>query len=295
MKIKSGVGLAIKIALFYCTLAGVCQSIQAQTEMQFRLVRNAVIVIPLMAGGEGPFDFVLDTGADTSIVDSSLAGKLSLYSLSHIQQTTLAGSQASSVSRIASLGSGEVQVKNLPVLVQSLAEMRKLDPEIQGIAGQDFLSHFNYLIDYPRRMIRFELADEIGDAIEGDRVPVEVVDNKMIVASEAQSYRAVKLRLRLDSGTNSVVVMRTASQALKLPTHQNGVAATSGGQVGMQVGRLDRLKVGSQRFQDIPVALSSLDSIDRYGDGLLPTALFHVLYVNNRESFVVFNPKARKK
>jgi hypothetical protein len=170
-----------------------------------------------------------------------------------------------------------------------------LDPEIQGIAGQDFLSHFNYLIDYPRRMIRFELADEIGDAIEGDRVPVEVVDNKMIVASEAQSYRAVKLRLRLDSGTNSVVVMRTASQALKLPTHQNGVAATSGGQVGMQVGRLDRLKVGSQRFQDIPVALSSLDSIDRYGDGLLPTALFHVLYVNNRESFVVFNPKARKK
>jgi hypothetical protein len=62
----------------------------------------------------------------------------------------------------------------------------------------------------------------------------------------------------------------------------------------MQLGRLDELKVGSQRFQDIPVALSSLDSGERYGDGLLPTALFRGLYVNSRESFVVFNPKARK-
>src|SRR5580658_1801208 len=154
MKIKSSAGLAVKIALFYCTLAGVCQSIHAQTEMQFRLVRSTVIVVPLMAGGEGPFDFVVDTGADTTIVDPILADKLSLSTLTRIQQTTLAGSQSSSVSRIASLGSGEVQVKNLPVLVQNLAEIRKMDPQIQGIAGQDFLSHFNYLLDYPNHTIR---------------------------------------------------------------------------------------------------------------------------------------------
>jgi predicted aspartyl protease len=295
MKIKSSVGLAAKIALFYCTLAGFCQSIHAQTDMQFRLVRNTVIVVRMMAGGEGPFDFVLDTGADTTIVDPSLADKLSLSSLTRIHQTTLAGNQVTAVSRIASLGSGEVQVENLPVLIQDLAEIRKMDPQIQGIAGQDFLSHFNYLLDYSKHTIRFELADEIRDAIEGDRVPVELVGNKMMVASEARSYHEAKLHLRLDSGTNSVVVMRTASQALAILAHQNGQAATSGGQVGMKVGRLDQLKVGSQRFQDVSVALSSLDSSDRYGDGLLPTALFHILYVNNRESFVVFNPKARKR
>src|ERR1700733_11181257 len=161
MKIKSGVGLAIKIALFYCILAGVSQSIHAQTEMKFRLVRNTMIVVPIMAGGEGPFDFVLDTGADTTIVDQSLADSLSLSSLTRIQQATLAGNRAASVSRMAALGSGQVQVRNLPVLVQDLAEIRKMDPQIQGIAGQDFLSHFNYLLDYPKHTIRFELADEI--------------------------------------------------------------------------------------------------------------------------------------
>jgi hypothetical protein len=46
MKNTAGARLAATIAPFYCTLAGVCQSIQAQTEMQFRLVRNTVIVVP---------------------------------------------------------------------------------------------------------------------------------------------------------------------------------------------------------------------------------------------------------
>jgi len=294
MKNTAGARLAVRIALFYCILAGLCQSIQAQTEMQFRLVRNTVIVVPMMADGQGPFDFVLDTGADTTILDPSLADKLALSSLTRIQQTTLAGIQASSVSRIPILGSGQVQVRNLPVLVQDLAEIRKMDPQIQGIAGQDFLSRFNYLLDYSKHTIRFELADEIRDTVEGDRVPVEVSTNKIIVASEGRAYHEATLRLRLDSGANSVVVMRTASRALDLLAQKGGLAATSSGQVGMQVGRLDQLKIGSQRFQDIAVALSSLDSDERYGDGLLPTTLFRSLYVNSREFFVVFNPKVRK-
>jgi hypothetical protein len=30
------------------------------------------------------------------------------------------------------------------------------------------------------------------------------------------------------------------------------------------------------------------------GDGLLPTILFRAVYVNNRDGFVVFNPRTRK-
>ena len=287
-------GLAIRVALFYFIAAVVCQSIQAQSEIRFRLVHDTLVVVSVMAGEEGPFDFVLDTGADTTIVDPSIAPKLSLAPLGGVQQTTLAGVQTLARGSIRTLSAGPVHVENLPVLVQDLAELRKMDSHIEGIAGQNFLSHFNYLLDYRKHLVRIELASEIRDAIEGDQVPMETIESRMIVDSEAQSRGRAKLRLLLDSGANSVVLMRAASQTLNLPTQEKGLEVTSSGQVGLKVGRVHVLTIGSQQFHDIAVALPASEPAERIGDGLLPTDLFQALYVNNREGFVVFNPRDRK-
>jgi len=60
------------------------------------------------------------------------------------------------------------------------------------------------------------------------------------------------------------------------------------------VGRLRGLTIGSQQFHDLTAAVAATESAQQIGDGLLPTALFHVLYVNNREGFVVVNPRVGK-
>jgi predicted aspartyl protease len=295
MKNRPYAGLAIKITLLYFTLAGVSPSIQAQAEMRFRLVHNTLIVVSVMANGVGPFDFVFDTGADTTIVDPSVAPKLSLVSLDHVEQTTLAGAQTLTRAKLRTLSIGSVQAESIPVLVQDLAELRKLDSNIEGIAAQNFLSHFNYILDYHSRVIRFEQANEIRNTIQGDQVPLEASNNRMLVASEAQSRNHAKLHLLLDSGANSVVLLRTASQTLNLPKQESGLETTSTGQVGLEVARVRELVVGSEQFHDMEVALPAADPAERIGDGLLPTAFFHALYVNNHDGFVIFNPRARKK
>ena len=289
-------GLAIRIALFYLTLAGTCQSAHTQPEIRFRVVQGTLVVVSLMANDEGPFDFVLDTGTNTTIVDPSLARQLSLTALDRIQLTTLAGERTQIRSSLRNPGAEPAKVENLEVLVQDLAELRKFDSHIEGIAGQDFLSHFNYLLDYRRHSLRIELDREIREAIEGDQVPMEVSENKMTVASEAQSGGCAKLHLKLDSAANSVVLIGRASQALSVPTQENSLEVTNNGEVGLLVGRVHELTVGSQRFHDIAVVLQPAGAADgeRTEDGLLPTALFRSLYVNNREGFVVFNPRAVK-
>lgn len=88
---------------------------------------------------------------------------------------------------MATIAAGPAHVDNLPVLIQDLFELRKLDPQIEGIVGQDFLSHFNYLLDYRRHSLRFERYDEIRTGIDGDILPMETSDNKMRVAVEVQS------------------------------------------------------------------------------------------------------------
>ncbi len=286
--------LAFRVALFYCmcTVAGVCQSPQMRSEIPFRLVHDTLIVVSFEVNQQGPFDFIVDTGMATTTVDSSLARKLSLVPQGHALLVAVGGSQAVAKSSIGRLALGSAQVGSQPVLVEDLSGLRKLDGRIQGIVGQDFLSHFNYLLDYRGHFIRVEQHDEIQSDIGEDHVPMELRHGEMTVEAESRSVRSEKLRLILDSGTSSIVLMRDASERLKLPIRENRSELTTAGQVFVHAGAIQHLTVGSVQFHDIRAALST-QSAEQLSDGLLPTGLFRALYVNNRESFVVFNPQIK--
>jgi predicted aspartyl protease len=285
---------ATGIAVFYCTFAGYCHRVQAQSEVRFRLVHDTLIVVSMKVADQGSFDFVLDTGADITIVDRSVANAVSLVSRGSVEQTTLAGGRTLIRSSVRRMVMGPGSVKNLPVLVEDLSDLRKMDPSIEGIAGQNFLSHFNYLLDYRKHWVRIERADEIQRSICGDRVPIAGSGNRMIVASEVQSVGRATLHLLLDSGANTLILLPAASHELALSARESGTETTSGGRVVLQMGRIHTLKVGSQQFRDIAVVLARTAPAEHIGDGLLPTALFRSLYVNNREGFVVLNPRAKK-
>jgi hypothetical protein len=262
-------------------------------EIRFRLVRNTLVVVAMSANGIGPFDFVLDTGTDITIVDQSFASERALIPEGHHPQTTIVGRQTLTGSSI-DMTLGTKVVRQLPVVIEDLAQLRKIDARIQGVVGQNLLSHFNYLIDYRNCSIRLEEGNEIRNAIEGVRVPMELKGNMMIVEAESRSAPSGQLRLALDSGATSVMLMGDAPKRLQIPIRENRSELTLGGTVSIHAGVLHRLSVGSEEFRDIRAVLFP-ESVEAFGDGLLPTTLFQSLYINNRESFVLFNPRAKKR
>lgn len=294
MRKLSYISVAIKFAIAISIITVICQQAQSQSEIPFRLVNGNLIVVTMTSGATRHFDFVLDTGADTTIVDSRLAARLSIVELRHAEQSTLAGVQRLSVSSVADLSAGSAQVRNLQVLVQDLARLRRLDSHIQGILGQDFLSHFNYLLDYRRHVVSIEAANEIQNTLDGDRLKIEPVANRVIVASEGQSLRHAKLRSLLDSGASLLVLIRKGAQALDVPALGSVQEITSSGNVSLAKGRVQKLMVGSQEFHNIDAVLPAIEPTEQIGDGLLPTTFFESLYVNNRDGFVVLNPRIRK-
>ena len=116
----------------------------------------------------------------------------------------------------------------------------------------------------------------------------------MFVCSEAESRNHANLLLLLDSGANSVVLLRTASQSPQFPVEASRFETTRSGHVGLQIARIHGLIVGSEKFHDLPVALPATEPSEHIGDGLLPTMLFHTLYVNSRERFVILNPQPKR-
>jgi predicted aspartyl protease len=308
MKNKSFTSLALKLALFYSILAAGCVRIQAQTPMQpapqapvrFRSVHNTLVVVSVMANGDGPFDFLLDTGAENSIVDSAVANRLSLVALKQIQQRTLTGNQMVAVSVLATLEIGHVRVTGLPVLIQNLAALRKVDSKLVGIVGQDFLSHFNYMIDYQARTLQFDGNDEVLNRLSGDRVPFEGGRKRMTVTADSYARQAghTRLRLLLDSGATSMILLGAATQQVE--PHAYGAAlktvtqTTSSGQNDIRTGEVHMLEIGSHQFHDLPAAQSARTPADLSEDGLVPLSIFRSVYVNNREGYLIPEPHTVK-
>jgi hypothetical protein len=295
MNIKLAVVRSIRIALLSLAVTATCRNLQAESDVHFRLVDGNLIVITLNSGSGDAIDFVLDTGTDTTVIDPAIAWKMSFVQEDRIEVVSFSDSHSVLRGSIPTLSVGHSRVDDLEVLLQELPELRRLDPHIAGILGQNFLSHFNYILDYRRQVVRFESENEVRDAIDGERVAIESKDHRMVVASEAQSRASADLRLVLDSGADSLVLFRAASQTLHVPRQSPSLQLVSGGSVEMQAGRVDVLMVGSEKLHQITAILPDVDPVITACDGLLPTILFSALYVNNHDSYVVFNPRPKKK
>ncbi len=284
--------LEIKVLLALMVLAGTSKGLAAQTELHFRTVNDNLIVASLQSGQKEDFDFILDSGADTTIIDPSIEAKLGFQAIDRIPQTTLSGVQMVTRGSIGSLAAGSAQTDHLVVLVEDLSALRRIDGKIRGIAGQNFLAHFNYLLDYRRHTVTFENGTEIDGTVAGQRVPIDARENRMLVTLITGNQNS--LTLMLDSGASQVVLLRAASRAIEPARQRTAVAVTPNGQSEVLKGTIRTLEVGNERLTDIPAIASLAQPTERVGDGMLPTSLFQALYVNNRESFVVFNPRGSR-
>jgi predicted aspartyl protease len=108
------------------------------------------MTVPVMLDGQGPFDFVVDTGTNRSVVSHELAEKLGLAAGPKARVHGITGPGASRTVRVQSLkiGAREARKLNLPAMpARSLGG--------QGILGVDGLKKQRVVLDFvePRLVI----------------------------------------------------------------------------------------------------------------------------------------------
>ncbi|HKQ76793.1 MAG TPA: aspartyl protease family protein [Blastocatellia bacterium] len=265
----------------------------AASTTQFKLLNGYVIVILVTVNGAGPFEFVLDTGSNTTLICAEFARELRLRPIDRVKLVTVTGSQAVPRTQLESLSVGAKTVKNLEALFSDLREVRAVRSEIRGVLGMNFLAQFNFLINYRERRIEFEDEDEFEKSLRGARLSMEWDDGRTLINSAGKEG----LRLVLDSGTSTLILFNSSERPLGLNLDQGEPQALHarsdlGSQIVRQK-RLRRLSVGGANFYDLPVALmgAKIAREDRIEDGLLPTSLFQRVYFNHRKKFVTLNPK----
>jgi hypothetical protein len=248
-----------------------------------RLIVHRLVVVPVTVNGAGPFPFLLDTGATSSMVTDDLARELGLQLGGQAVQETATGSAAASLVR-ATLALGTAH-RDGDVIRAPLDEIRRLDPSVRGLVGQDVLRLGNWWLDYRGASLVEDLGGALAGADLGERLFVHWHGDRPAIDASAGRGRA--LRLVLDSAASAAVLFGDAHASppageARLTSLQDRVTVPVA-----SVGPLRAGRAAIPRFDAAVVAGSAV----RDEDGLIPTALFEGVYFDNREGAVVLNPR----
>jgi hypothetical protein len=189
--------------------------------LTLRLVQSSLIIVPVEINHSGPYDFLVDTGAQITTVDSSLAVNLGLKA----QGTTGIGGVATyaryAFANLDLLQAGTHIVPNSLVVIQDLTQLKEADPHIRGILGDNFLEHFDILIDNRLHLLCLDDSHALALAVRGEHValvePRGTQDDlpftrPMIVSARLSAAQGSPVLLRLDSGSNAPVLYETCPQ-----------------------------------------------------------------------------------
>jgi hypothetical protein len=267
----------------------------AAAKLRFRLAQDYLVVVPVTINGAGPFDFILDTGTTTTILDSKLAAELRLQGTDRLTLVTLTGERPFPRSWLQSASLGEATASHVEVVWDDLNEIKAIDKKIRGILGLNFLDGFNYLIDYAAHAVEVEAVDDTSSRISGARIPLDRTEGKLIITATTRSSAESGLRFGLDSGVAAPVIYTPDSRHVCLqpagPDSPGGIAYTITGAASTSTARIVALDIGGHHLSGLAAALMpKVDPESQIEDGVLPTKLFRSIYINNKEGYVVLNP-----
>src|SRR5262249_19282127 len=119
--------------------------------LRIRILAGAPVVDGVFIDGQGPFRFVLDTGAQSSMISTALAEKLGMKAVFRTVTVTQTGQVIRNAYKAQMVRIGETETSDELFVAASFDAVHKLDTAVQGTLGQSLLTKMDYLLDFRRK------------------------------------------------------------------------------------------------------------------------------------------------
>jgi predicted aspartyl protease len=148
--------MKVTFFLMWCLLL-TAQAGGQVVEVPFDFVRNEIIV-QVKVDGKGPFNMMLDTGTDPSVIDLATAKELGLKLSSAGGPVSGGGTDKTLAyeTKLPLVETGGLTVKNVSAVALDLSKMsERLGKPLAGVLGHSLLNGRIVQIDYPNHVVRF--------------------------------------------------------------------------------------------------------------------------------------------
>lgn len=135
----------------------------AAGEVAFELTGpgGAALVVPVTLNGQGPYQFVLDTGATMTCVERGVSSALALPEARGVigTGTGIGGGGRMRMIRLDSIRIGQTSAHDLMACELDLQNLETAGLDVDGLLGLNVLKEFRVTLDFSRRILRLEAVE----------------------------------------------------------------------------------------------------------------------------------------
>lgn len=132
----------------------------------FRNINRHQMLVGVSVNHSGPYDFLLDTGTQITVLDQSLASELRIPTTGSAKVAGVSVQGEANFAQLDTLQVGSHASSNLDVLIYDMDNVHAAGFAIRGLLGEDFLSRFDVLIDNAHSLL---CLDDTG-ALRGEAI-----------------------------------------------------------------------------------------------------------------------------
>jgi predicted aspartyl protease len=226
--------------------------------------RRSRLFLDVMVNGKGPFNFLVDSGADRSVIGLALAERLDLPSEDSVMLRSMAGSAEVRTVFLETLKMGNSEIG--PIKAPALPE-RFIGAE--GIIGIDALADQRILMDFDDKTV----------TIQDSRVTPRFEAGEIVVTARRRKGQLILTQASLD-GTSSYAVIDTGSEismgnsamlarftkGRSKPVMQNvEMISVTGTPFMAQVAVVPELRIGGIVLRNVQIAFTDAPPFDLFG------------------------------
>jgi predicted aspartyl protease len=231
--------------------------------------RSERMTVPVMIGGRGPFNFVVDTGAERTVIARELATDLALDAGARTRVHSM--TEVSLIDTVVipdlEVGGRNVQRIHAPALAR-----RNLGAE--GMLGVDSLKSQRVSFDFGRQEMTVQPSSRPRERWEGDAIVVTGKSRFGHLVLVDAAIDGQKVWVIVDTGSqvtvgNSVLRKKLADKKRLGASYPMHLISVTGGSIAADQSIAKRIRLGSVTINNLPIAFADvhpfrkLDLMDR--------------------------------
>lgn len=259
-------------------------------EIAARKLRSR-LTVEVGVNGTGPYRFVVDSGADTSVIGKRLADGLALPTGSTVVLNAITETRRVDRVKVESLrlGQNEIRALELPRLEESHIGAT-------GMLGLDALVEQRLMLDFEKRRISVEDATRPSPRWDGEIVVTARLKRGQLILTQVKA-RNLALDAVVDTGSEVTIGNAALRAAIARRRDAKIVKAEIVGVTGkaepVELVYVEELKIGSITLSNVPIAFADVPPFRVFGLDKNPAILLGTDLMENFRK-VSLDFKARK-